>query len=157
MNILLAVNCIATVLILAFLVSAVVFYLRLSRGFKQFFTPSASDTPSAAALLLDSITARVSEVIMTEFKTTFMGVLSGQARAEKAALKEATQAAIAEKSPMLSAAFSAFPKLGKSLLKNPSLLQFILGKVTASQPAPARAPESGGSGDYAARLQKYGG
>jgi hypothetical protein len=92
---------------------------------------------------------------MLKLKTTLMGVASGQSRAEKAVELEVAGAALQDKSPLLAAGLAAFPKLSKTLLGNPAIIQFIMSKIGSGVQAPL-IPDSSPS-DFGARLGRYGG
>lgn len=132
---------------------------RISRVVSDFVSSPDGKSPSPASLVVDALVNRAADSIMIHFKTTFMGILSGESRAARKLEGEAAEAAISEKSPLASIALAAFPSLKKSLGRNPALVQAILSRLVGSV-AHGQLPLEPGNhtgNDYGARLARFGG
>jgi len=144
-----------TCLFQAIFFAVILWYSRLIwHNLRSFVVPIDAQTPTPLSIAVDGFIGRLVE----RFKVTIMGVASGQARAEQAALAEATEAAVSDHSPLMGVVMSLFPKSRKLLLKNPALMATLLkagGKVAAAGGSPPA--DNGQSGDYANRLNRYGG
>lgn len=144
-------------LTLAACIAFTVYLLRVSRVIRTFITPADAGQPSALAL----VWLAACRALVTEIRTSLMGMKSGEVRAEKAIQKAMIEDTVSD-SPALALGLQAFPGLGKVFQKNPSLLTFALSKLAGNRdggltPEPVGAPASDGDGDYAQRLRSYGG
>lgn len=158
-NLLLAALVLVSIVNLALSIAFVYVITRIIRTAKDFISSPDGKAPAPASIVVDALVARASEAIMIQFKTTFMGLISGRARGESAAAAEVAEAAIASQSPLAATVMSAFPKLRKSFLKNPALLEFALSKLDGM--GKGRQLELGGvnhtGAGFAANPGRYGG
>jgi biopolymer transport protein ExbB/TolQ len=133
--------------ILVALVSLLVFFSRLKREIKgtiaSFLTSSDPSQPSPLAQTVEQAAQLVGRQVIAQFKASMMGDASAMARAEKAAITEATKS----RYPWLAALSALAPGLTKNLAKNPALLAAagqLLNKGT-EQPVPAATLPGNGS------------
>lgn len=120
-------------------------YRRLTAVVTEFISPTAPNQPSPMAITAEALSAMVARAITAQLKTTLMGMESGASRGEKAVQGDLALD-IAGQTP-LGAVLGAFPRLSKTLRKNPGLLDFALGaisKVGAGRGAPATPDTSNG-------------
>ena len=89
--------------------------------FKAYFEPQGEGQPSEFSLLTDQIALQFSRHILAGFKTTAMGMVSGEAKQHAAVQGAITQDVISLQNPLIGAALSQFPALRKLLDKNPQL------------------------------------
>jgi hypothetical protein len=137
MNLLeLATFILVTVLILA---QAAIFlkFRGLYQEFRDFITPRGEEK-SPLGSVIDKVIDDASEKISVKAKTTLMGMLSGQSRAEDAVQGEL----ITSGNPILGA-LAQFPKLRRFITKNPELAQMALSKLSGNH-GPA-GPQTSGS------------
>lgn len=127
MNILLA---LILAVLTAGIAGAYLIYRRINQkiaGFKAIFEHDEGK-PSEFALITDAVADQIARAIVAQAKATFMGIQSGQVRAEKAlegdiAMDQASQI------PLLQGVLGAFPAVKKALRRNPALLDFAIQKI----------------------------
>lgn len=97
------------------------FYRRLSSSLSAFITSPDEKTASPLANFVDNLAFVFSQRLVLQFKTTFMGMNSVDAKKERA---EAGQLAL-DKSPLLGTIAQFIPGIGKRLAKNPVAVELI--------------------------------
>lgn len=127
----------------------------------QFITPPAPDKKSPLAEVWDLATFALAKKLVVEFKTTLMGLASGDSRAAKAVENEVLKAELGSRAPMLAAVLEAVPGLSKLAKRSPGLMSAVLNRLSAGEP-PAGPPKNQAEfptihDDYSARLNKFGG
>lgn len=104
-------------------------FLRVLRGvynqLLDFISPIDDKTPSPLGTLVANVAHHAGQGIAQEIKTTLMGKSSGESRLEKAAQGELALA-VAEQNPKMAAIMQAMPAFGKSVRKNPGLLELAM-------------------------------
>ena len=154
MNTLLIGVLLANVFIAAVLVVTVLqvrtVYRRISSQFTSFISSPAEGKPSPLAETTQAIGENLARSIAVQLKTTFMGMESGNARAEAALQGDIARDAIDQKSPMVGALLTMFPRASKRLLKNPGLIDIALGmigkvgQIPGTSPGNNHSPETSG-------------
>lgn len=104
----------------------------VSRRVRSFFN-GRGDKPSDFATLSDFLIDRNAEKIALLVKTSFLGKMSGEARAEKAVEKAIATDLINEKQPLIAMALKAFPTLAKLVDGNPGLAMAAMAKLSAKK------------------------
>lgn len=122
-----------------------VLFRKIKANTLEFFIPPDDKTPSQFAKVTEAISFQFSRAIVAQAKTTFMGMESGQVRAEKA-LQGDLALDMAESNGLMKA-LSMFPNVRKTLRRNPALIDLALpmlaklgnngGNNTGSGPGPA--------------------
>lgn len=113
-------------------------WVKVSATILDFVTPEKEGEPSPLAKAVDVGASMVARALVAQFKTSAMGQLSGDVRAEKA-IQGDLALDIAGQNPLASALLGAFPHLSKTLRRNPGLLDLAL-------PALAKLANRGGDG-----------
>ena len=152
-NILLAICLAVLVAQLAILVVVFAKISVFSREIASFLSPAGETVPSPAGLVWSAMCKQ----LVLEFKTTMMGLMSVQARAEKRLEGEVVQQELSANSPLLGVALQAFPSLRKMFLRNPSLVDYALSHIAkiGTTAGPSGSNGDTDAGDYASRLAKY--
>lgn len=114
---------------------AILTYNRLKNEALQFFTPESESKPSHFAASIDAVSIILARAVAAQVKTTLMGLSSGAVRTEKAAQADMAEAGIAQ----------MIPGLGRTLKRNPGLLDLALGFLSRGQPAQASPVDQGNS------------
>jgi len=96
---------------------------------RAFVTPMGENQPSPAAQTVEAASDILARALVARAKTTFMGIQSGAARAERGIEGDIAEGAIGAASPMLGAVLAAFPALRKTLRRNPGLVDLALAKL----------------------------
>lgn len=112
--------------------------IKLQRVFRDFVTPIDEKTPSPLAQTTDIMAAMIARAIVAQAKTTFMGIQSGQSRAETAVAENVLEGS----NPAIGALLSSFPALKKTLKRNPALLDMALSRL---MPKISNVADNGGS------------
>lgn len=121
-NILLA----ALLLVLvASIVGLALLYRAIKRQILAFIVPAKEGEASALAQALDAFSIMLARSLTAQIKTTLMGMNSGLARAEKA-IQGDLALDVAGQNPTIGGILAAFPSLGKTLRRNPQLLDLAL-------------------------------
>jgi hypothetical protein len=112
----------ASILVLAgFFIAFLLIRRRISTLVRDFLTAPNDKTPSPLAQLADTAFFMLSQRLVLQLKTTFMGLNSVDAKKEKA---EAAAAILGE-SPVLGILAQFIPGAGKFLSKNPAAAGII--------------------------------
>jgi hypothetical protein len=106
--------------------SIFVIYRKIKRLALDFIVPKTPGEPSSLANSIDAISVIVARAFVAQLKTTFMGMQSGDKRAEQA-IQGDIALDVAGSNPMLSGILAAFPHLSKTLRRNPALLDTAMG------------------------------
>jgi hypothetical protein len=101
------------------------FLFKLSRIIRAFIIPTGESEPSPLAKTIDAASIIVARSLVAQLKTTFMGKQSGEVRGEHAVQGDMALD-VANQSP-LGSILTAFPSLGKSMRRNPQLLDLAMG------------------------------
>jgi hypothetical protein len=128
-------NILLTVLILMFATFGVLAWLFISKlkaTITNFVLPVSPGQPSPLANSVDAISVMIARAITAQVKTTLMGMQSGATRAETAIKGDMVQD-LANASP-LGGLLGSFPALGKTLKRNPGLLDLALNFMMSRQP-----------------------
>lgn len=110
----------------------------------EFLSSPDDKTPSPLASVIDQVSQVVARAIIVQAKTTFMGMSSVQAKAEKKQAVEQVEAQY----PMLGLLKNLSPGIQKSLVKNPALLNLagqLLSKANPGQSQSHTTPSNGQS------------
>lgn len=94
----------------------------------DFIVPPSDAQPSKLAKAVDVACSMVARAITVQLKTTLMGMESGISRAMKGVEGDITED-MAGQTP-LGGILQAFPKLSKTLRRNPQLLDLALGALS---------------------------
>lgn len=108
--------------------SILVFWLfvrRLRDAIVDFVTPPAEDKPSQLAIAVDAGAVLVGRAITAQIKTTLMGQVSGEVRAEKA-IQGAMAMDNVEGAGMSGLLNALGPNMRRTLRRNPSLVDLAL-------------------------------
>jgi len=131
------------VIILAVILKIRALSVRISSVYHDlisFITPDEAGKPSAMAVVASTYADMLSRSFVSQIKATFMGQASGKSRGEAA-----VDVGLAEaQSPLLGMAISAIPSLGKTLKRNPALLDYAMN--TLSHLGNAGKSQTGSSG-----------
>lgn len=117
--------------------------LKIRRTVRSFVEPLGEGQPSPLGTAIATTSDTFAKSIVSNAKTTFMGIQSGQARAEKAIGGELVQAQLAS-NPLLAGILKSFPALGKGIKSNPELVQGLLSKMAGSFGGQGQAPPGNG-------------
>jgi len=96
---------------------------------RRFVEPTGDGEPSPLAGLTDSVLDLAAGKLTARVKTTFMGMQSGAARAEKAVDGAIAIDSVGVENPAMGALLSAFPHLQKVIRRNPALAGFAMDKL----------------------------
>lgn len=135
-NILLALLLVSNLVLLFAIFRAYRHFQSIYAQFVDFITPPDDKTPSKLASTVDVMSSMAARAIVAQAKATFMGKQSGQVRGEIA-----QQADFLRDTNPLAGALMSMPGVGKSLRRNPGLLDIALGVLSGikgggSAPAP---------------------
>lgn len=149
MNYILLLNILIFATIITQFVVAFLFFRAIVSNFKEFISSPEAGEPSPLSLSLDSFSARLAKCLSVEVKTTLMGMLSGQARAETALNRETTEAVMSIKNPLVGGLLAALPKRYKNkIFKNPELAEAVIDKLGSTMGGmTASVPVTTDSGD----------
>jgi len=116
-------------LIIGFAASGVILVRRLRDVVIDFITPAAENQPSHLANTINVMAGLFAQAVAAQLKATFMGIQSGQSRAEKGlqgdiALDLLSQSPIG---PLL----TSFPSVVKTIKRNPGLLDMAMGLLSS--------------------------
>lgn len=126
-------------------VSALLFYLNARSLVSRFLEPSGKDGSSQFALLVDSISQIAANRIAAAVLATIRGSAGGSlANLAAKATQEVADQTVAD-SPALAAVQALFPKLGKSLARNPAGMM-ALARVLGNMGLSGQAPKGGNDG-----------
>jgi hypothetical protein len=112
-------------------------YHRFIGELSQFLQPAADGGPSPLATIASALIQQGSKSVAAEIKTSLMGQISGVQRG----LEGIEGDVMVDSNPLIGALVGQFPSVKKRLLKNPALLQFILG--LAQRKKGESSPEDG--------------
>jgi hypothetical protein len=135
------------VLNIAVIVAVALIYRKISRVFAQFITPVSDSQPSPLAMLIDNIATMFSRSIVMQAKASFMGIQSGQKRAETAIAGDIAEGMVSQ-SP-LGGLLNSFPALKKTLRRNPQLIDMamqFMSKQDNQTPSGNQTVSAGGNG-----------
>lgn len=130
MNILLLLILISNVALVALIGLGALVGARWARQIHQFLTPAGEGQPSPAYHAIDAVAAILARAITAQVKTTLMGKSSGEARAEQAVMADIAEDTLDQKLPLAGAILNSFPRLRKSLRRNPALLDLALSQFS---------------------------
>jgi len=140
----------------ALLFAITVMHIRsVFKQFVSFITSTDDKTESPASILYGVLIKRAA----VEFKMVLMGSMGGEAKGQAYAEQAVMQDMIQTENPTIAAVISAFPSLGKTLKKNPALLNYAMSKIAgagAGKPVAAGATSSDNGAGFASNPSKYG-
>lgn len=113
---------------------------KFSRGISDFLLPVAEGQPSALMQLVEVVSTSLARAIAAQFKTTFLGMQSGQSRALKAVEGDIAQDILRQNVPIAGALLDSFPALSRSLKRNPALAsvaEMALRRILGGQSPPS--------------------
>jgi len=96
---------------------------------RAFCTPTAAGESSPLADVVSVGSDMVARSIVAQAKGTFMGLKSGEVRAERAVEGAIAEDVARSAHPLAGTLLDAMPELRKTLRKNPQLLDFALSKL----------------------------
>lgn len=100
--------------------------------YEDYVTPQ-DGKPSKFEVQVSSIAQAIGRAAAMEIKTTLMGKASGAARAETAVQGALIEDLVEQQHPMLGGFMSLFPKAGKKIAQNPSLLNALMSFMSRGQ------------------------
>lgn len=106
---------------------------------RSFSLPDEKTGFSPAAMLADRISEQFAQILIDKAKGTFMGMRSGQVRADHAVEADIAEGVISARYPWLGPILKAFPSLQKTLRRNPDLVGMAVEKL-GSVMAPKHVP-----------------
>lgn len=124
-------NIVLTVLVVLLLACGAVMWVlwrRICEIVWDFIAPQGDNKPSKLANILQIFADMVGRSIASTLKSTFMGLESGLKRSEQAVQGEIVEAQ-ASQNPILASVLESFPKLKKTLKRNPALIDVALGMM----------------------------
>lgn len=124
-------NIVLTFITLLLLASGAVIWLvwrRLQGLIWDFIVPEAENKPSKLANVLQIFADMIGRGVAASIKGAFMGMESGIKRAEQAIEADMVDQQV-NSNPVLGAVLESFPKLKKTLRRNPALLDVALGII----------------------------
>lgn len=114
------------------------------RAFTTFITSPGENQPSPLAQTTGAMADMVARSLVAQAKATFMGLQSGNSRAEKAIEADMAEDLIAQKSPLAGAIMSSFPSLRRTLRRNPQLIDLAMQEMAKRGAGPAATADNGG-------------
>lgn len=118
--------------VLLTLVGSIIALRVLFRRFQSFIitfvTPKKKGELSPLYQTCDALAAIIARAVVAQAKTTLMGLESGMVRGEKA-IQGDLALDVASQNPLVGAILSKFPRLSKSLRRNPALLDYLAPMV----------------------------
>ena len=124
---------------MAFIAGITIIFKKIKAVLTEFVVPAEENKPSPLALAGDAFAVMLGRAIVAQIKTVLMGLESGRVRGEKAVQGDLALD-IAGQSP-LAPLLGAMPNLGRTLKRNPGLLDLALPFL-----AKLAQPKGNGSG-----------
>ena len=153
MNILLTLLLVINVAIFALLCVMARRIMSSYREIVQFVSAPDEHTPSPLSVIASSVSDIFARSIMAQAKATFMGLQSGENRADKGISADIALDTVSQTNPAIGAILSSFPALRKTLRRNPGLLDLAISKLANKQSQAVIAmPGSNGSGGVKFKL-----
>ena len=134
MNILLTFILLTNLAIFACLILFFVKSRSIIRQIRDFITPADDKTPSPLAQTTSAISEVFARSFVAQAKATFMGIQSGQVRADKAIEADVAMDALQMTNPMIASILQMFPSIKKAIRKNPAIIDMAfkqIGKINA--------------------------
>lgn len=128
-NILLAVILTVLSLLTVIMIIVVLSIKQYSGAINAFITPEEEGKPSPLACVSEAFADILARSVVAQAKTTFMGIQSGQARAQKAIEADIAQD-MAAANPLVSGVLDQFPSLKKTLRRNPALIDMAMATLS---------------------------
>lgn len=149
-NIFLAVLVITNVLLVSFIAVGLYKAYAAYRAIKSFITPVKEGEPSPLAQVTSATADMIARSLVAQAKATFMGIESGQKRAEKAVAGDIAMD-VAAQHP-LGALLTSFPSLAKSIRRNPQLIDLAMNYLAKKPgPGPAAMPTEPTNSNHSAQ------
>jgi hypothetical protein len=126
---------------------------RISDQFKEFITPPKDKNggilPSPLGRFIDASAVLIGRAITMQLKATFMAGESAAKRAGSAIAGDIAEG-LAEQNPLIAGALNMFPKLRKTLRRNPGLVDMALSRFGGggNGEKPAQSGSQGNDGAY---------
>jgi len=124
--------------------AAIIGLVKVRRTLRSFVEPMGENQSSPLGQVIGSTSAAMADAIVNKAKSTFLGIQSGQARAEKALEADIVQDSLAS-NPLLAGIMKSFPALGKTLRRNPGLVEMALSKLAERAGRPGGGNGKAGS------------
>ena len=135
MNILLTAILLLNAVLLAVILFSFLKVRAVYRDIVAFITPAEENKPSALATLIMTISDNFARSMIAQAKATFMGIQSGNNRAEKAIEADIALDTLAIVNPTISAILNSFPSVKKTVRRNPQMLDAVISRLGSnSQP-----------------------
>lgn len=96
--------------------------------FRDFVSPEGEGQPSPLAKAMDAGASMLGRAIIAQAKTTMMGQVSGQVRAEQAVNGDISEDLLSS-NPLAASLLGQFPHLRKTLRRNPQLADMALSAL----------------------------
>lgn len=122
---------------------AVIFVLRIKQMLLDFIVPVEDGKPSALATACEAVASMIGRAVTAQIKATLMGMQSGDKRQVAA-----VEGAIAQDQAGqmgFGSLLQSFPILGKSIKKNPQLMDIAM-QILAQRLAPKSSAPAGSNG-----------
>jgi len=130
-------------------VAIFIVYRRLSKVFYQFIVPPEPGEPSAIASMAQSFAKVIAHETGSSITGSLMGYASGQSKQAQMIGSAIQEDAINQANPMMGAALSQFPALGKLLRKNPQLASMAAAMLAGhARPGNGNAGRSTGQVEF---------
>ena len=152
MNILLTAILCANVAILVIILLVCRKLLSIYSEFIGFVSPIDEKTPSPIAQLVSSMSDVLARSLIAQAKATFMGIQSGEVRADKAVSADIALEAASMANPAIGAILGSFPALKKTLRRNPQLLDLAMSKLMPKQNTTIPVVPPGSNGNSKVRF-----
>jgi hypothetical protein len=119
---------------------------RISDQFKMFITPPREGEASPLGKFVDASAIMIGRAITAQLKATFMSGEASAARQGKAIAGDIAED-LASQNPILGTIMSMFPRVSKSIRRNPKLVDLALSQLGGGG-AHAESNTQGGNGAY---------
>lgn len=113
----------------------------LIAGIRQYFAPQGT-TASKFQQDTDIVVSQFVTGLADVLEAKYMGMRSGQVRAEKAVENEVTEAILAKKAPWMAAVIGQVPGLKKTIMKNPEVAMAAIEKFASMGKGAGEQPDN---------------
>lgn len=109
----------------------------IHNDFRVFITPEAEGKPSPLGNFVAASADIIARSIVASAKAVFMGVQSGEARANATVDGDIAEGKVGLINPAFGALLNSFPALKKTLRRNPQLVDLAISKLAGTVGKPA--------------------
>lgn len=122
---------------------------------RLYFEPQEENGLSQFGALVESISERLAQRMVSSFKSSFMGMQSVDSKNLARLQGDVVQDDAAASSPMLGALLSQYPSVAKRLAKNPELLPLVQGLLHKVSAGKNNHPGAGRQSSFESDLNKW--